>query len=419
MASKAIAPKARATPQDQGGTDLCSLFAINKAIVEWLKKSNIHVSPKEVEVALKQLNFVKVKGGHHVTEFDGAKLKILTDKKTGRLYDVTLEIKQHDIDTKLMQHVNKESISCVLDYIQQDHERHCVFIDKVETGPCTQLRPPSDPFLIRWLTQHLGEACLRRLHEPWRPWILWNPWMIPGRKNFICANSWGNLHPNPEIDVHQEGNKVFEVKGTFHCLESGYGSIDVNIAIDLYDRLKWTHWLIVTLFAIFFEIVEDEVIGHWSGGVYLKFLIWAFLTVFISGNAEHCVSKSSSLDNNTKNKTTWTKMKVSVWYIIGVLLRFFIFPLILVLGLKISELVVHEKRVFFAVQFLFLVLFFILVVLLKQQNCNEIPLNWCHQISLGCVLLFVFHQSAKIEKDNLQSSEQMNILSIASPITNV
>ena len=161
----------RARPLDQGWTDLCSLYAISNAIVETLKKSNnIYVSCDDVAVALNQLDFVKVKGGHDVTEFDGAKLKNIIDRATGVPYDVTLEIKEHSVDAELLQDINRKSISCVLDYIQQDGERHCVFIDSLETR---------DTFGI--------------LYTPWIPCIPWILWNGSSEEIFFSASTVGEI----------------------------------------------------------------------------------------------------------------------------------------------------------------------------------------------------------------------------------
>ena len=221
--------------------------------------------------------------------------------------------------------------------------------------------------------------------------------MIPGRNNFICANSWGYHDPNPVIEVHQEGNKVFEVKGTLQCLESDYGTTGENIGSNVYNGLKWTDWLFLTILSITFECFHmldehGEVTGQWSGGLYVNVLILCFITVFICGSAERCVIKANSSEHNIRNKTTWKQIKVYVWYFMGVLLRCLILPSTIVLVFKISELVVHANKNLLAVCFLFILGY----QLYEQQNWQiEIPLHWSHQLSLFCVALFLAYDDKR------------------------
>ena len=98
------------------------------------------------------------------------KLKNIIDRATGVPYDVTLEIKEHSVDAELLQDINRKSISCVLDYIQQDGERHCVFIDSLETR---------DTFGI--------------LYTPWIPCIPWILWNGSSEEIFFSASTVGEI----------------------------------------------------------------------------------------------------------------------------------------------------------------------------------------------------------------------------------
>ena len=295
MASKAVdAPKARARPQDQGETDLCSLYAIANATVETLMKENVDVSLEEVVPKLQQLDFVKVKGGHHVTEFDGAKLKILKERGTGgTIENVTLEIKKHNIDRELLQHIKDENISCVLDYIRQDcdGERHCVFIDTVETLDS-----------INWI------SILYALLIQWIPWIS----KRSASENFICINSWGSYDKNPEIDVYQEGNHVFEVKGTVQRLESEDQNADKNFAKSIYNGMNWAVWIILAIVAKDLHAVTD----------YIMIVIYSFLTVLLMTISECSVFRSNTIKQNIKKKTLWKMIMAYVCYSIRTLLGF-------------------------------------------------------------------------------------------------
>jgi len=295
MASKAVdAPKERARPQDQGGTDLCSLYAIANATVETLMKENVDFSLEEVVSKLQQLDFVKMKGGHHVTEFDGAKLKILKERGTGEtIENVTLEIKKHDIDRELLQHIRDENISCVLDYIRRDcdGERHCVFIDTVETLDS-----------INWI------SILPTLLIQWIPLIS----KSSASENFICINSWGSYDKNPEIDVYQEGNHVFEVKGTVQRLESEDQNADKNIAKSIFNGMNWAVWIILAFFARDLHAVTD----------YISIVIYSFLTVLLMTISEWSVFRSNTIKQNIKNKTIWKMIKAYVCYSIRTLLGF-------------------------------------------------------------------------------------------------
>ena len=295
MASMEVdAPKARARPQDQGETDLCSLYAIANATVETLMKENVDVSLEEVVPKLQQLDFVKVKGGHHVTEFDGAKLKILKERGTGgTIENVTLEIKKHNIDQELLQHIKDENISCVLDYIRQDcdGERHCVFIDTVETLDS-----------INWI------SILYALLIQWIPWIS----KRSASENFICINSWGSYDKNPEIDVYQEGNHVFEVKGTVQRLESEDQNADKNIAKSIFNGMNWAVWIILAIVAKDLHAVTD----------YIMIVIYSFLTVLLMTISECSVFRSNTIKQNIKKKTLWKMIMAYVCYSIRTLLGF-------------------------------------------------------------------------------------------------
>ena len=374
MASNVAAPKARARSQDQGETDLCSLYAIANATVETLMKENVDIGLDEVVAKLQQLDFVKVKGGHHVTEFDGAKLKILKERGTGgTIENVTLEIKKHNIDRELLQHVKDENISCVLDYIRQDcnGERHCVFIDTVETQDH-----------INWI------SILPTLLIPWIPWIS----KRSGTENFICINSWGSYDKNPVIDVFQEGNRVFEVKGTVQRLETEYQSADKNIAMSICKGLNWPLWTSLAFISITAYNPFDAVC------MYIQMIICSFLTVLLMTISECSVFTSNRLKPNIKNKTIWKIIKAYVCYSIRALLGFsivlmqvlvvmYLFFIILALGNY------YEDRKFIAEPLFFVLMYKLRVEFEKihqQLTSNELAFDKYLKYlipSVGCLRL--------------------------------
>ena len=306
LASKTIAPKGRARPQDQGETDLCSLYAIANATVETLRKDNIVVAK------LQQLDFVKVKDGHHVQEFNGTKLKILKDRETGGIIDnVTLEIKEHNnINPELLRQIKEGSIICVLDYSLQDRDggRHCVFIDTVKTLN----------FFFQWI-----------------PWIS----KRFTRENFICINSWGNFDKNPKIEVYpkEKGNchQVFEVNAIVQRLESEYQNADKNCALSIYTERNCTLWTLIAFLQFPFEgcnAVTNPSICH----LYIMSFICTSLWVLLYIIHNHSLFWSKILKQSGKNKTTWkiigAVVKSSIGPLFFVLASFFVFFLAIIIS---------------------------------------------------------------------------------------
>ena len=336
-----IPPKGRARCQDQGGTDLCSLYAIANATVETLMRDNVDVSLDEVVAKLEQLEFVKVKDGHHVQEFNGVKLKILKDRtgETGMPnaqwalalpIDVTLEIKEHvNIGPELLQRIKGRSSSCVLDYTRQDcdGERHCVFIDTVKTLNG-----------INWI--------LYTLFFQWIPWVS----KSYARDKFICINSWGPYDKNPEIDVYQKGkrNRVFEVKGTVQRLESEYKNADIkNIAMSIYNEMNWSLWTLMAFMSVACElcnVVTNPNIGYLGDigachdlehcnvvGLHVMIVFCTFLWVLLMSIHNHSLFWFHTLKQNGKNKTRWN--------IIGAVVKFSIDFLFFVSSMVLSALI--------------------------------------------------------------------------------
>ena len=170
--NKPITPKERARPLDQGLSETCTLHAIANATVESLTKMEIDVKLDEVLGALKQAEYVDIHEGNQPEDFDGAHIKRLTNKNTGRSVDVTLtvgkftELKNTELFTQL-----QKSIKYVLVYnLNRPNEEvslHCVYIHKHDT--------------------------------------------ICGKEKFICFNSWGDRDENPVVDVERAGNVVYGV----------------------------------------------------------------------------------------------------------------------------------------------------------------------------------------------------------------
>ena len=326
--------------------------------MENLKKANnIYVGLNDIVVALNQLDFVKVKGGHNVTEFDGAKLKNLTDKGTGMPFDVTLEIKEHNVDAKLLNLIKKKSISCVLDYILQDGERHCVFIDRVQRG----------------------EADIGIIHTPWIPCIPRILWIIQ-TEDFHCINSWGNYLRYPEIDTRQVGNKVFQVKGSSKCSESEYPSAKVNMFPKIYNGLDRTLWAQLIGLSVAFELDNVMTDTNPALGLYVVVLISSFLFVLLCAIDGHSAFKSNSLEQNNKNK----------WYLIRALLcPFRLLSAFILLG-SVLVLIENVSLKLLPLAFLFQLMIVFVVELgsiYKLQNNNVIVLEWGLQFSLCLVLL--------------------------------
>jgi len=48
---------------------------------------------------------------------------------------------------------------------------------------------------------------------------------IKGIDNFVCINSWGRHNPNPNVEVGQKGNNIYEVKAFYEILGCGNGAI--------------------------------------------------------------------------------------------------------------------------------------------------------------------------------------------------
>ena len=52
---------------------------------------------------------------------------------------------------------------------------------------------------------------------------------IKGIDNFVCINSWGGYNPNPNVEVGQEGNKIYEIKAFYERLHCGNGTIFADV----------------------------------------------------------------------------------------------------------------------------------------------------------------------------------------------
>ena len=171
--NKPTNPKERARPLDQGLSETCTLHAIANATVESLTEREIDVKLDEVLGALKQAEYVDVYKGNRAEEFDGAVLKRLTNKKTGKSVDVTLTVaKFKDLRKSELFAQLQESIKFVLVYnlnrpTDPEVAWHCVYIHKYDT--------------------------------------------ICGKKKFVCYNSWGDEEENPVVDVDKPGNVVYGV----------------------------------------------------------------------------------------------------------------------------------------------------------------------------------------------------------------
>ena len=189
MRSFERAPKERARPVDQGEAGICSSFAVGNAIADTAMDEGKDFNLDEVIGALKQLDFVNEKDGNYVQEFDGATLKRITDSRTGMTYDVMIEIVPHDAkNTEVLRQIRDKRMKCVLAYDSHGGGRHSVFIDG----------------LIK----------------------------IRGIENFVCINSWGSWDPNPNIEVGQEGNEIFEVKASYTRLDCGDEDADYSVEVD-------------------------------------------------------------------------------------------------------------------------------------------------------------------------------------------
>ena len=189
MTSIARPPMERARPVDQGEAGICSSVAVGNAIVDGAMDEGKDFNLDEVIGALKQLDFVHEKKGNFVQEFDGSTLKRITDSRTGMTYDVMITIRHHDVkNTKVLGQIREKRMKCVLAYNSHGGGRHSVFIDG----------------LIK----------------------------IRGIENFVCINSWGDLDPNPNIEVGREGNHIFEVKASFTRLDCGDEDADCSVDIN-------------------------------------------------------------------------------------------------------------------------------------------------------------------------------------------
>ena len=190
MSSCLSKPKARARPVDQGEAGICTLAAIANAVVDGAMEESMDFNLDEVIGALKQLNFVDVKDGNNVEEFHGATLRRITDSKTGTPYNATLEITPYSLENNEdLRRICDRNVSCVLVYnLPQGFGLHTVFIREVRD--------------------------------------------IKGIDNFVCINSWGRHNPNPNVEVGQEGNKIYEVKAYYERLHCGNGTIFSDICIN-------------------------------------------------------------------------------------------------------------------------------------------------------------------------------------------
>ena len=187
MSSCAPKPKARARPVDQGEAGICTLAAIANAVVDGAEYKGKDFSLDEVIGALKQLDFVDVKDGNNAEEFHGATLRRIKDSNTGTPYNAMLEITPYTVENnKDFRRICDRNVSCVLVYnLPQGFGLHTVFIEKVID--------------------------------------------IKGIDNFVCINSWGRYNPNPNVEVGQEGNKIYEVKAFYERLHCGNGTIFADV----------------------------------------------------------------------------------------------------------------------------------------------------------------------------------------------
>ena len=88
-------PKERARPLDQGDFGTCTLHAVANASVEKCMDFGLDFNLDEMVGGFKQLNFIDIVEGNDVHEFDQAVIKRMADKRTKKLYDVTLHIISH------------------------------------------------------------------------------------------------------------------------------------------------------------------------------------------------------------------------------------------------------------------------------------------------------------------------------------
>merc|ERR1712130_58310 len=169
----ASTPKERARPLDQGSSETRTLHAIANATVESLTERDIDVKLDEVLGALKQAEYVNVYEGNKPEEFDGALMKRLTNKNTGKSVDVKLTVgKFRDLQKSELFAQLQQSIKFVLVYnlnrpTDPEVALHCVYIHKYDT--------------------------------------------ICGKKKLVCFNSWGEEEENPVLDVDRPGNVVYGV----------------------------------------------------------------------------------------------------------------------------------------------------------------------------------------------------------------
>ena len=114
MTSIGRAPEERARPVDQGKAGICSSVAVGNAIVDGAMDVGKDFNLDEVIGALKQLDFVDVKDGNFVQEFDGSTLKRITDKRTGTPYHVMIKIRHHDVkNTEVLRQIREKRMKCV------------------------------------------------------------------------------------------------------------------------------------------------------------------------------------------------------------------------------------------------------------------------------------------------------------------
>ena len=145
---------------DQGEGGTCTIHALAYALhKDVMEKWGVHVSLEECLGALKQLDTVEVFEGNYVEEFDGTKLKNMSDRHSGRYGDIIIKVNRSE---------KTFEGTCVLVYNQTLNDpstKHCVYIKRVEREPTM----------------------------------------------FSCINSYGNKELYPCIQSERIGNSVYRI----------------------------------------------------------------------------------------------------------------------------------------------------------------------------------------------------------------
>ena len=166
-------PRESPRPLDQGLSETCTLHAVANTVVKSLMNQGIDITLNEVVGALKQATYIDIDEGNNVEEFHGAVVKKMTDKKTGHLGDLKLNVIPHPDEHR------KESSNGLLN--KKQYQRVLVY-DRTE----------GDEETIYWV-------------------FIQEELKIIGQLYFFCINSWGNFEKNPTIEVDREGNVVHAI----------------------------------------------------------------------------------------------------------------------------------------------------------------------------------------------------------------